>query len=96
MLKDAQPSDYFLGAILRAYDKASEEGGDVSCSKLWDYVCMECFHTPGGFVTMFQWDESKAKNINRIGTIAETIRRGHVPGLILSENDKGREIVVRA
>jgi len=94
MLKNAKPSQPFLGAILRAYDRAiKERGGEVACSSLWDYVVMECFFAPGGFVTMFAWDESKAKNKNRIHTIAETIRRGHVPGLRLGENERGREIV---
>ena len=83
MLKNARPSEHFIGAILRAYDKAVQKGKPVTCSHLWDHVVMECLQRGGGFRTMFAWDESKAKNINRIGTITETIRRGHVPGLEL-------------
>jgi hypothetical protein len=30
MLKNARPSEYFLGAILRAYDKESAKGGEES------------------------------------------------------------------
>ena len=88
MLKNAQPSELFLGAILRAYDKAKAREGQVTCSKLWDYIVMECMRVCGGFTRMFAWDESKAKNKNRIRTIMETIERGHVPGLRV--DDRGR------
>lgn len=83
MLKNAKPSEHFIGAILRAYDKATDD--PITCSELWDHIIMECFQTSKGFVTMFEWDESKAKSKNRIHTIHETIRRGHVPGLVVSE-----------
>ena len=96
MLKNAKPSEYFLGAILRAYDKESAKHERVTCSALWDHVVMECLRASDGFRTMFAWDESKAKNKNRIHTIAETIRRGHVPGLALSTDDRGREVVIRS
>lgn len=96
MLKDARPSQIFIGAILRAYDKAKQEPKPVTCSSLWDYVCMECFRVPGGFLAMFAWDKSKAKAKNRIHTISECIRRGHVPGLALGRDERGRMIVVEA
>ncbi len=94
MLKNAKPSDLFLGAILRGYDKEKVSGKPVTCSGIWNHVVMECLRMRGGFILMFRWDESKAKSINRIGTIAECIRRGHVPGLRLGEDERGREIVV--
>jgi len=49
------------------------------CSKLWDYVVMECLRRHDGFKTMFAWDT--AKNKNRIRDIGECIERGYVPGL---------------
>ncbi len=93
MLKNAIPSELFVGAIRRAYDKNVREGKPVTCSSLWDYICMECLRMPGGFLTMFEWDQSKAKSINRIGTIAEVIQHGYVPGLSLVRDEKGREYV---
>jgi hypothetical protein len=85
MKKTDAPSMYFVGAILRAFDKAEAEGSEVTCSKLWDYVVMECFRQRDGFKIMFQWDTSKAKSKNRIHTIGECIRRGHVPGLTVDD-----------
>ena len=94
MLKNAKPSELFLGAIQRGYDKEKMPGKLVTCSDIWNQVVMECVRVQGGFITMFQWDKSKAKTKNRIRTIAECIRRGHVPGLQLGEDERGREIVV--
>ena len=93
MKKSDKPSEYFVGAILRGYDKEAHSG-EVTCSGIWNHVVMECFRQTGGFTFMFGWDTSKAQNKNRIATIAESIRRGHVPGLRLAENERGREIVV--
>lgn len=42
---------------------------------------------------MFEWDTSKAKNINRIGTIMDCIERGYVPGLYLAEDERGHKVV---
>jgi len=94
MLKDAQPSEYFLGAILRGYDAEKAKSEQVTCSGIWDHVVIECMRQRGGFRFMFEWDKSKAQNINRIGTIAECIERGHVPGLALERTANGREVVV--
>ena len=52
---------------------------------MWDYVVMECFYVQGGFKTMFEWDTSKAKSINRIHTIEQCISRGYVPGLVVDD-----------
>ena len=89
MKKTDRPSEYFLGAILRAYDTAQAEGRQVTPSALWDYVVMECLRR-GDFVTMFRWDTSTAKNKNRIRDIAECLERGLVPGLRLGRDDRGR------
>jgi hypothetical protein len=94
MRKDAEPSDYFLGAIRRGYDAEERSGKTVTCSGIWDHVCMECLRRQGGFNTMFAWDNSKAKSINRIGTIQECIERELVPGLRLLSQGRGL-IVVR-
>jgi hypothetical protein len=96
VLKNARPSEYFLGAILRAYDKEAVKGSEVTCSALWDHIVIECLQGHDRFKTMFAWDKSKAKSKNRIGTIAETIRRGHVPDLALETNGRGREVVVES
>ena len=83
MLKDAKPSEYFLVAILRGYDAEELRGKAVTCSGIWNHVCMECLRRQNGFAIMFQWDTSKAQRKNRIGTIKECIERGLVPGLRL-------------
>ena len=93
MKKTDKPSAYFVGAILRSFDKAeAERDGPVTCSQIWDYVVMECLHG-GDFKTMFAWDTSTARNKNRIRDIMECIERGHVPRLRLIEN--GRIFVER-
>ncbi len=91
MKKTDKPSQYFVGAILRGFDKAEAEGKSVTCSKIWDYVVVECLRQ-GDFETMFTWDTSTAKSKNRIGDIIECIERGYVPGLRLRE--EGRRVFV--
>jgi hypothetical protein len=76
------PSDLFLGAILRGYDTAlAMEQGPITCGVIWNYVCGECLSRPDGFREMFAWDTTRAKHVNRIGTIQECIARGLVPHL---------------
>ena len=95
MKKTDKPSEYFVGAILRGFDKAeAERDGPVTCSAIWDYVVMECLRRHDGFKTMFAWDTSTAQNKNRIGDIMECIERGHVPGLRLRLEPMGRGIFV--
>ncbi len=89
-----KPSDLFLGAILRGYDKEVMTGKPVTCSNIWDQVCMECIHTTRMFRIMFEWNTRKSKQ-NRIGTIADCIRDGLVPSLTLIKNAKGREEVIK-
>ena len=73
MKKSDRPSEYFVGAILRGFNKAeAERDGPVTCSQVWDYVVMECLHR-GDFESMFAWDTSKAKNKNRIRDIMECV-----------------------
>jgi len=86
MLKNAIPSELFLGAIKRGYLAESQKTREVTCSAIWDHVVFECLRSRNGFITMFDWDESKAKNVNRIGTIQECIERGLVPGLRVMAN----------
>jgi len=87
-----KPSENYLGAILRGYDKAKLEGTEVTPSKIWNYVAMECFHMPGGFRTMFAWDSRKS-SVNRVGDILEIIEAELVPGLrLVRENRKVRVI----
>ena len=93
MKKADKPSEYFVGAILRAYDKEAQSGCAVTCSCMWDHIVIECLRERGAFETMFDWDTSTAQNKNRIGTIAECIRRGHVPGLCLAHDNRGWEYV---
>lgn len=91
------PSDYFLGAILRGYDaeRAAHPDKPVTPSAIWDQAVMECLRRgQGSFTTLFEWDTSRgAGRRNRIGTIAETIEAGLVPGLRLARDAKGRRIV---
>ena len=94
MKKGDKPSEYFMGAILRGYDAEAKISKPVTCSGIWDHVVMECLRRQGGFEIMFEWDTSKAQSINRIGTIQECIKRGHVPGLRLRA-DGNKLVVVR-
>ncbi len=91
------PSELFVGAILRAFDKAAASGRPVEVNRIWDGICGECISGgQGSFSRMFEWDRSQVKGgVNRIGTIAETIAGGFVPGLALGRDAKGREVVVR-
>ena len=92
-----KPSDYFLGAILRGYEKEAAEHPDkaATCSGIWDQVCMECIQKSGAFAEMFAWDTRKGHH-NRIGTIMETIEAGLVPSLRLDRTTHGgKPIVVR-
>lgn len=93
MKKTDKPSEYFIGAILRGFDKAESGGGQVTCSKIWDYIVMECLGRRDGFMLMFAWDTSTAKSKNRIKDIMECIERGYVPGLRL--RTAGRSVVER-
>ncbi len=89
------PSEQFVGAILRAYDKAKLSCKQVYCANIWNGVVMECLPVSNGFTRMFEWDKSQVRSgVNRIGTIAETIAGGYVPGLRLEKDAKGRECVV--
>ena len=86
-----KPSENYLGAILRGYDKAKLEGTEVTPSKIWDYVVMECLRSQGGFRTMFAWDSRKS--VNRVGDILEVIEAELVPGLrLVRESRKVRVI----
>ena len=87
-----KPSENYLGAILRGFDKAKQERGEVTPSKIWDYVVMECFRTQGGFRTMFAWDSRKS--VNRVGDILQVIEAGFVPGLRLVRENGKKAIVV--
>ena len=93
MKKSDRPSELCAGIIRRGYDRAKAEGKPVTCSDIWNHVVMECLRQEGGFLAMFAWDTSTAKCKNRIGTIAECIERGYVPGLRLSD-EGGRRYVV--
>ena len=95
MKKTDKPSQYFMGVILRGFAAETEKNGEVTCAGIWDHIVMECLQRRDGFLVMFDWDTSTAQNKNRIGTIAECIRRGHVPTLSLAQNARGRDIVVK-
>lgn len=89
-----KPSDYFCGAILRAYNQEALSGKAVTPSGIWDRVCWECIQKSGAFVEMFAWDTRKAHQ-NRVGTIRDTIEAGFVPGLKMDLDGRGRMIVVK-
>ena len=91
-----RPSEYYLGAILRAFDRAKEKHfqavpGPITPSELWDNVVMECLRSQGGFRMMFEWD--RRNNVNRVGDILEVIEAGLVPGLRI-ERQNGKAVVV--
>jgi len=83
MRKDARPSELFLGAIKESYLVESQVTRNVTCSAIWNRICMKCIPMPSGFTKMFDWDVSRVQHVNRIGTIQECIERGLVPGLRL-------------
>jgi hypothetical protein len=87
------PSDLFVGAILRGYDKARSARGTVRPADIWDYIVRECLQSSGGFAAMFAWDKSKTKENNRIGTIMDCISGGFVPGLRMGTDARGRATV---
>ena len=86
-----RPSEYYLGAILRGYDKACEQHDQVTPSEIWDNVVVECLRSQGGFRTMFAWD--RRKSVNRVSDILEVIEAGLVPGL-RSERLNGKAVIV--
>ncbi len=91
------PSEQFIAAILLGYEQAKKAHGRVTCADIWDGVVGVCLRVPGGFISMFSWDKSNVKTgVNRIGTIYETVQAGMVPGLCISHDAQGREIVVKA
>lgn len=90
----SRPSDRYLGAIVRAYRAAVKSGErPVTPSSMWDAVVIECLQSPGGFKQMFEWDSRKS-GVNRIRDIAEVIAAGLVPGLQLSEDERGKWVVI--
>lgn len=88
-----QPSDYFLGAVLRAYDAEAATGLPVTPSGIWTAMCCEAVRESGAFIKLFEWDTRKARMVNRIGTIKEVIACGQVPGLRLGTDERGRWVV---
>jgi len=90
--KQLTPSDQFISAIHRGYRREAADGQAVEPALIWDHIVAECMATPGGFREMFAWDTSGHKNVNRIGTIIDTLRAGLVPGLRLEQ--RGRQLVV--
>jgi hypothetical protein len=83
-----QPSNLFLDAISHGFDTEEHRGRLVTCSGIWDRVCME------GFLRMFERDASAGKQ-NRMAMIAGCIKDGLVPGLELYLDDTGHEFVRR-
>lgn len=89
------PSDEFIAAIGTAYRAAlSHNRAYVQPADLWDEIVIMCLRKLGGFRELFAWDQSKAKARNRIGTIRQCIAMGQVPGLRLSQDERGREVVL--
>lgn len=79
-----KPHDDFVGAIIRGYNIEAEKHDEVTCSQILDQIVGQCMKRTGGFRLMFSWD-SRPVSQNRIGTIAEVIAAGHVPGLRVDE-----------
>lgn len=85
------PSEAFLGAILRGYDKEKARRGVVTPADIWNEVVRECLTVRGGFTAMFSWDKTQSKSdVNRIGTIMDCISGGVVPGLCLAHDKRGK------
>ncbi len=75
-----RPSDEFIAAVETGYRRAKQQHGTVTPSEIWDEVVGICLSRPGGFRAMFAWDRRTGRQ-NRVGTIAECIEGGYVPGL---------------
>ena len=75
-----RPSDEFIAAVETGYRRAKQQNGTVTPSEIWDEVVGICLSRPGGFRAMFAWDGRTGRQ-NRVGTIAECIEGGYVPGL---------------
>jgi len=82
-----RPSPAFVAAVQAAYVHATVDSNRVTCAAMWDHICAACIReTPGAFTRLFEWDRTKpGTRVNRIGTIAECIAGGYVPGLRLGK-----------
>ena len=82
-----KPSDMFVMAIRNGYRRMRDAwpGQPVSCSEIWNQIIPVCLQQERGFERMFAWDYRTGRQ-NRIGTIAEVIRAGYVPGLTVDEH----------
>ena len=87
----SEPSDLFLAAIVRAYDRAAVNARVVRPSDIWDYICIDSAPIHGRFIELFAWDPRQ--HVNRIGTIRECLAACQVPGLRLRQDAKGSVVV---
>ena len=97
MIHKSEPSALFLDSIHAAYHLA-EGQGEITPSAIWDHVVGICLRRTHTFAEMFAWDVRLKANQkrNRIGDIAEAIRKGYVPQLRLTRNARGGLIVLHS
>ncbi len=92
---DPQPSQLFLGAIQRGFDRSARFHDHITVGDLWCQVLSECTMLPGGLARMFDWDPRRSNERRcRTDTIRRCIREGLVPGLALATDEYKREIVI--
>jgi hypothetical protein len=95
MIHKSEPSQLFLDSIHAAFHLAQGQG-EITPSAIWDHVVGICLRRTHTFAEMFAWDVRLKANQkrNRIGDIAEAIRKGYVPQLRLTRNARGGLIVL--
>jgi hypothetical protein len=95
MIHKSEPSQLFLDSIHAAFHLAQGQG-EITPAAIWDHVVGICLRRTHTFAEMFAWDVRLKANQkrNRIGDIAEAIRKGYVPQLRLTRNARGGLIVL--
>ena len=94
MIHKSEPSQLFLDSIHAAFHLAQGQG-EITPSAIWDHVVGICIRRHI-MPDMFAWDVhcKPSSRRNRIGDIAEAIRKGYVPQLRLTRNARGGLIVL--
>jgi hypothetical protein len=88
------PSQVWVDAIRHAWRQLCDVQ-DITPAALWTEIVTECLRDGMSIRRLLDWDKTAStRPVNRIGTIAETIAAGYVPGLRLARNEHGGWIVI--
>lgn len=96
MKSTAKPSQQCLDLIEDAFEQCLTSDGFANPARIWTHFVMLCFNRKLRFDSVFAWDSRReGQTRNRIKMVADCIRDGLVPCLVLDRDAKGREIVRR-